>query len=123
MRQGPKDTKTKKTALAAASAALLAALALASLAQAGLSQKGSLQVSFGGEIIPSALPRTATAPVQVQMSGSIKTTDKSVPPRLERISLQINRHGTLSSKGLSACPLAKIETGTGASAKPPAARR
>ncbi len=93
------------------------ALALATGAQAGLSQKGALQVSFEGQIIPTALPRSSPAPVSVQMSGSIKTTDKSVPPRLERISLQINSHGALSSKGLSSCPLARIETGTGASAK------
>jgi len=36
------------------------------------------------------------------MSGSIKTTDKSAPPRLERISLQINKHGTISSCHLPA---------------------
>jgi hypothetical protein len=106
----------KKSALLT-SAAILAALALATIAQAGLSQTGTLQVSFEGQIIPTTLPRKGPAPVSVQMSGSIKTTDKSAPPRLERISLQINRNGSLSATGLGRCPLAKIETGTGASAK------
>ncbi len=108
--------KTKKTALLAG-VAVLAALILAAAAQAGLSQKGVLQVSFGGEIRPSTLPRTDPAPVTVGMNGSIKTTDKSVPPRLARIKLDINSHGRLSAKGLPTCPLAKISTGTGATAK------
>ena len=92
-------------------------LALAAIAQAGLSQSGHLQVSFEGGIRPSTLPRSDPSPVTVEMSGSIKTTDKSVPPRLERISLQINSHGALSPKGLPTCNLAAISTGTGASAK------
>ncbi len=108
--------KQKKT-LAATASVLIALLGFASLAQAGLSQTGNLQVSFEGQIIPTTLPRKGPAPVSVQMSGSIKTTDKSAPPRLERISLQINRNGSLSPTGLGRCPLAKIETGTGASAK------
>jgi hypothetical protein len=108
--------KKKKTALIT-SAALILALACAGIAQAGLSQKGKLQVSFEGAIFPSSLPRTGLAPVSVQMSGSIKTTDKSAPPRLERISLQINKHGTISAKGLATCPLAKITYATAAAAR------
>ena len=108
--------KNKKSALAIG-AAILAALVCASLAQASLSQKGVLQVSFEGGIRPSTLPRTDPAPVTVEMSGSIKTTNKSVPPRLNRISLEINSHGKLSAKGLPTCNLAQISTGTGASAR------
>ncbi len=115
MGQGPKKKKT--ALLLTAGAALLAALIVAAAAQAGLSQKGVLQVSFSGGFRPSTLPRTKSAPITVEMNGSIKTTDKSVPPRLEKISLDINRFGALSSKGLPTCPLSKISTGTGASAK------
>lgn len=106
----------KKSALAIG-AAILAVLVLSAAAQASLSQKGVLQVSFEGGIRPSTLPRTDPAPVTVEMSGSIKTTNKSVPPRLNRISLDINSHGVLSAKGLPTCNLAQISTGTGASAK------
>src|ERR1700683_5079437 len=114
MEQGTK----KKSALALlASAPILAFLVLTAIAQAGVSQNGHLQVSFEGGIRPSTLSRSKPSPVTVEMSGSIKTTDKSVPPRLERISLQINSHGKLSSKGLPTCNLAAISTGTGATAK------
>ena len=113
---GQGKTKQKLT-LAATASVLLAFLVLTAIAQAGISQKGDLQVSFEGGIRPSTLPRSKPSPVTVEMSGSIKTTDKSVPPRLERISLQINSHGKLSSKGLPTCNLAAISTGTGATAK------
>jgi hypothetical protein len=109
--------KQRKT-LAAAASVLLALLVGTAIAQAGgVSQKGDLQVSFEGGIRPSTLPRSKPSPVTVEMSGSIKTTDKSVPPRLNRISLQINSHGHLSSKGLPTCNLAAISTGTGSTAK------
>ena len=74
-------------------------------------------VYFEGGIRPSTLPRSKPAPVTVEMNGSIKTTDKSVPPRLARISLQINSHGSLNPKGLPTCNLASISPGTGAAAK------
>ena len=76
MRQGI----TKKTALLLTSAAVAAALALAAIAQAGPVQQGDLVVYFGGGISPSTLPRSKPAPVSVEMNGSVKTTDKSVPP-------------------------------------------
>lgn len=113
MRQGI----TKKIALLLTSAAIAAALALAAIAQAGISQTGDLQVSFDGGLRPSTLPRTKPSPVTVEMSGSIKTTDKSVPPRLARISLQINSHGSLNPRGLPTCNLASISSGTGAAAR------
>ena len=88
--------------------AALALLALANLAQAELAQKGNLQVAFNGQISPSKLPRSTPAPVSVQMGGKIKTTDKSTPPKLERIVLDINAVGKIDTKGLPACPLARL---------------
>jgi len=104
----------KRTALLAA-AALLALLG-ATAAQAGLTKKGVVEVSFEANLIPSSLPRSKPAPVGVQMSGAVKTTDRSAPPKLQSLSVQINRHGILSSKGLPTCPLAKISTGSGQAA-------
>ena len=106
----------KKTAPIALAIAL--ALIGATLAQAGgLTKKGVVEVSFEGSLLPSTLPRSKPAPVSVQMNGAVKTTDRSAPPRLERISLDINRHGILSAAGLPGCPLAKISTGSGEEAR------
>ena len=101
----------KKAAFAAVVAAVaVGALALASTSQAVRVLKGNLVVVFEGTISPSKLPRTGVAPVGVQMGGKIKTTDRSAPPKLERIILEINRHGKLQTKGLPTCSLGKLRS-------------
>lgn len=110
-------TSSKKTALAGLLATAAALLALAAIAGAEQSQKGNLIASFHGGIAPVKLPRTEPAPISVQMGGKIKTTDKSTPPKLERIVLEINRLGKISTKGLATCALPKLEAVSAASAK------
>jgi hypothetical protein len=44
------------------------------------------------------------------MGGKIKTTDRSTPPKLERIVLGINRNGLLQTKGLPTCSLGKLRS-------------
>jgi hypothetical protein len=101
----------KKAAFAAVVAVVaVGALALASTSQAVRVLKGNLVVVFEGTISPSKLPRTGVAPVGVQMGGKIKTTDRSAPPKLERIILEINRHGKLQTKGLPTCSLGKLRS-------------
>ena len=107
----------RKTAIAVATAAAVAAaMALSAMASAEIVQKGTLQVSFDGGIAPVRLPRTEPAPVTVQTDGKVKTTDKSTPPKLERILLAINANGQIQTKGLATCSLAKLESVTAASA-------
>jgi hypothetical protein len=106
-----RNLRGKKAALAAALAAVaVGVLALASTSQAVRVLKGNLVVVFEGTISPSKLPRTGAAPVGVQMGGKIKTTDRSAPPKLERIILDINRHGKLQTKGLPTCSLGKLRS-------------
>lgn len=98
-------------------ASLAALLTMAGPAGAVLDQSGNLQGSFHGQISPAKLPRTATAPVAVQMGGKIKTTDRTTPPKLTEIVLQINSHGKIETKGLGKCSLAKLESVSAAAAK------
>jgi hypothetical protein len=98
-------------------AVCVAAVGFASLAQAEVIRKGTLQVTFNGSIAPVKLPRTGLAPVSVQMGGKIKTLDKSTPPKLERIILDINSHGVISNKGLPTCSVAKLNSISSAQAK------
>ena len=103
---------------AVAAALLVAALfAVAAVAQAEQVQKGSLLVSFHGGIAPLKLPRSEPAPVSVQMGGKIKTTDKSTPPKLERIVLEINANGKIDTKGLPTCPLERLRSISSAGAR------
>jgi hypothetical protein len=95
---------------AALTAVALGALAFASAGQAVRVLDGNIVVVFEGTISPSKLPRAGTAAVGVQMGGKIKTTDRTAPPKLERIVLDINRNGVLETKGLPTCSLGKLRS-------------
>src|SRR5262249_15996652 len=53
---------------------------------------------------------TGAARVGVKRGGKIKTTDHTAPPKLEKIVLEINRHGKLQTKGLATCSLGKLRS-------------
>ena len=97
--------------------AALALLGLAVSANAETAQKGTLRAVFNGQIAPVKLPRSEPAPVSVQMGGKITTTDKSTPPKLERILFDINANGVIQTRGLATCPVAKLESISSAGAR------
>jgi hypothetical protein len=96
---------------------LLLGLAIPMVAGGEIVQQGNLRVSFHGGIAPVKLPREEVVPVTVQVGGKIATTDRSTPPKLERIILDINSNGKLNTKGLPTCSLAKLEAASAATAK------
>jgi hypothetical protein len=51
------------------------------------------------------------------MGGRITTTDRTAPPILDRIILEINRNGKLQRAGLPLCPLRKIRSISSAGAR------
>lgn len=81
-----------------------AALLAAGGAHAEQVQEGDLRISFDGSFSPRALPRDRAVPISVSVEGSISTTDGSPPPRLQSISVAVNRHGLVSTRGLPVCP-------------------
>lgn len=96
-------------------AALLGA-AVPSLAGGEVVQQGTLRVSFHGGIAPIRLPRSEPVSVNVQLGGKIATTDRSAPPKLERIVLEINSNGKVNTAGVPTCSLAKLEAVSAATA-------
>jgi hypothetical protein len=95
----------------------IAALLGASLANGELTQRGNLRLAFSGKIAPKKLPRTATAPVTVRVSGSIGTADGGRPPQLRKIAIALNRYGHVSTRGLPVCEAAELEQTTSAGAR------
>jgi hypothetical protein len=83
--------------------------AFTALASAEVTQEGNLRVSFEGGIAPHKLPRQGTAPVQVTLTGDIKTTDGLAPPQLRTIAMAINKNGKLDYQGLPACKYHQIQ--------------
>jgi hypothetical protein len=92
--------------------ALTASLFIAALAAAEVAQKGNLRVTVDGKLSPKKLPREGVAPIAVSVGGQISTTDQTLPPQLERMRIELNRHGKLDYAGLPTCKYSKIQPGS-----------
>jgi hypothetical protein len=91
-------------------------LAWSPLSHAEVAQKGGVRVSVTGKLSPTELPRTGGAPVAVSLSGHIVPTKAGQLPKLERISIAINRHGKLDTGAVPICRLGHIDPSTTAEA-------
>lgn len=98
--------------LLVASALLAAAVA----ARGEVSREGAVTVTVTGRISPSKLPRSGAAPVSVSVGGRIDTTDRSAPPQLRTLRIELNRHGHLDYAGLPVCPYDRIQPASSARA-------
>ena len=93
------------------------ALALSMLALVGIGvasaatiQQGNLRIGVLAQVLPYKLPRTEKAPIAVFVSGHLTTPSGEVPPQLQAMTIKVNRHGLLQSRGLPTCTLAQIKT-------------
>jgi hypothetical protein len=74
-------------------------------------------VSATASISPRALPARGETPVDVASITRIKTTDGSQPPTLKELAFNFDKHGSLETKGLPTCSLAKLADTTTALAR------
>jgi len=91
-------------------------LGCAPLAHAEVAQKDGVRVTVAGKMNPTELPRSGAAPVAVSVAGHITPTKPGALPKLERISVAINSHGKLQSRGIPLCRLGHIDPSTTAEA-------
>jgi len=84
-------------------------LACASLAGATVVQQGNLRITVLSQVQPYKLPRQGTAPIAVFVSGHLEAPKGGVPAQLQRLTVAVNRHGLLQSKGLATCRLAQLQ--------------
>ena len=96
----------------ALAAACLVALTSAALAGAEVTRKGTLQLNLTGELSPTTLPRTGDAPISVTVGGDVTTTNKTPPPKLKTLAIELNRSGVIDSQGLPVCPVSSIQPGS-----------
>lgn len=97
-------------------AALLAACLLASFAHGERAQRGNLIVTLDGGFSPLALPRDRPAPVSVRLVAGLKTTDRSILPRVTKVELGIPGQGRITTRGLPTCTPRRIRDATTAKA-------
>jgi len=84
-------------------------LACASLAQATVIQEGNVRITVLSQILPYKLPRKGVAPIAVFVSGHLSEPHGAIPPQLQEMTVEVNKHGLLQSKGLPACPLRLLQ--------------
>lgn len=71
-----------------------------------------IKVAVTGKLRPSALPRRERMPIRVSFGGKISTTQPGEPPKLTKLTIEINRNGHLDTRGLPRCRLRSIRPST-----------
>jgi hypothetical protein len=93
----------KLSPLAVAAVAVVALCGVA-VAAAEVVSGGNARISFHGSITPRTLPRGRTAPISLHVAGAVHPIGGRRPAALERVKVEINRHGVISTRGLPICP-------------------
>jgi hypothetical protein len=97
----------RKRRVAAAVAALV--LCAAASAPAVTIQSEGLRITALAQVQPYKLPRKTPAPIAVFVAGHLENAKGGIPPQLQRLVIDVNRHGLLQSKGLPVCPVPRIQ--------------
>jgi len=75
-------------------------------------QAGNLIVDGQGGFAPTALPKNVDAPIKIYGSGRISTVDGTLPPVLETLQFEFDKHGSVDTTGLPICTAAKLQATT-----------
>src|ERR1700712_1863691 len=84
-------------------------IASASLARATTIQSGGLRITVLAQGAPYKLPGTGPAPIPAFVSGHVEDPHGGIPPQLQTMTVDLNRHALLQSKGLPVCPTGRIQ--------------
>lgn len=90
-------------------AAVLTLLLAAAVATGATIQQGGLRISVLSQIKPYKLPRHGTAPIAVFVAGHLESSTGGIPPQLQRLKIEVNKHGLLQSKGLPTCQIPEVQ--------------
>jgi hypothetical protein len=80
--------------------------------EAELTSNGNLFINFNGGIVPKSLPRHEPVPIEVRVSGKVKTLSGVTPPSLRTITIGLNRMGVLDTRGLPRCHMSDLVIAT-----------
>jgi hypothetical protein len=92
--------------------AVLVLLVGAGAASAIKFRGGDLIITAHGGFSPKALPKYKDAPITLYGGGKISTVSGKLPPILEKLAIEFDRHGSVQTTGLPVCTQAKLEATT-----------
>ena len=87
-------------------------LGAAAITTAATVQSEGLRITVLSQLKPYKLPRDKPAPIAVFVAGHLQNAKGGIPPQLRRMTVRVNRHGLLQSKGLPVCPTERIQPAT-----------
>ena len=103
---------TRRLLLAVVALAIVAAIPSAVGALGRELRAGDIVVNADGGFAPQTLPRTHNAPITIHGGGKISTASGGLPPVLQTIELEFDRHGAVDTTGLAVCTAAKLANTT-----------
>ena len=106
----------RKTLLAGASA-LVVLLAAATAVSALTVRAGDIVLNADGGFTPTALPKHTDAPITLHGSGKVSTVSGELPPIVDTLTIEYDRHGSLQTAGLPVCTAGKLQATTVAAAR------
>ncbi|HEY3491428.1 MAG TPA: hypothetical protein VGK43_00650, partial [Solirubrobacterales bacterium] len=75
-------------------------------------QEAGVRITVLSQVMPYKLPRDKPAPIAISVAGHLAAVDGGIPPQLERLKIQVNRHGLLQSRGLPVCRPEQVQPAT-----------
>ncbi len=93
-------------------AAVLAMLVAAGTASALKIRAGDLVLNADGGFSPTALPKHHDAPITLHGGGKLSTVSGEIPPIMETLTIEFDRHGSVQTTGLPVCKPGQLEQTT-----------
>jgi hypothetical protein len=78
---------------------------------------GDLIFKADGGFTPRALPKYEDAPITLHGGGKLSTVTGELPPILETLTIEFDRHGHLETQGLGVCTSGMLQATTPAQAR------
>jgi len=78
---------------------------------------GNLILKFGSTVSPAKLPKRSLAPIALNVSGKISTSDGTHPSAFREAIVDIDRNGTIDASGVPICKGGQLEARNTAAAR------
>jgi len=98
----------KKAALLAVAGVLL----LGGTAAALIVRVGDLVLDAEGGFAPTKLPKHEDAPIKIYGGGKASTKSGELPPIVDTLTIEFDRHGHVDTNGLEVCAAGKLQSTT-----------
>jgi len=90
-------------------ATLLVALLLPAAALGLILRAGDLVIHAEGDFSPKRLPKHEDAPISLHGGGTLSTQSGALPPILDTLTIEFDRHGHVETRGLPVCQAGQLQ--------------